>query len=120
MQELADKLSYILDITKQIGSQKNNHKDLYEPLLEIKNQSNGVLSTDNCGYNEFDTNDKETFFKNVSPKIEYLFWLSQNIKDKKIFVRLIDFLSHFEQMKKQFIIQKQDEEQTMLLEHYYR
>ena len=46
--------------------------------------------------------DAASFFARVSPKIEYLFWLSQNINDDDVFAQLVDFLSHYQTLRGTF------------------
>ena len=54
--------------------------------------------------------------KNVSHKIEYLFWLSQNVEDDNIFQRLIDFLSHYERIKSEFYAKEHNPYQKDMME----
>ena len=121
MQHLADKLSYLLDIVNDIDEKQDDKQDLETPLLEIQEQASGVLSTGNGVKNhQFNVYDIDAFFKKVSHKIEYLFWLSQNIKDDIMFNRLIEFLSYYQTMKTQFYNkqhQEYQEESLSLQEH---
>lgn len=112
MQDLADKLSYLLDIVHDIDEKQDDKQDLETPLLEIQEQASGVLSTGNGVKNhQFNVQDIDAFFNKVSHKIEYLFWLSQNIKNDNIFNRLIQFLSFYQTMKTQFYNKQHNEYQ---------
>ena len=114
MQELKDKLLYVLDLTTE--GQNYLPEDLSEPLLQICDEAN-KYGLGNVSH-EFGADDKETFFKQVTPQIEYLFWLSQNVEDNTIFVRLMEFISHFQAEKAKFEADKRKTEESMLLHEY--
>ena len=113
MQDLADKLSYVLDIVKDADKKFNDEQDLKTPLLEIEPAISGVLATGNG--HKFNVKDVDGFFKKVYHKIEYLFWLSQNVEDDSIFQRLIDFLSHYEKMKREFYAKQHNQYEKDML-----
>ena len=103
MQDLADKLSHLLDLVKDIDDENKLDEDIATPLLETQRELSGVLSTGSgIKLHEFNVHDIDKFFQKVSHKIEYLFWLSQNIENENMFNRLIDFLSHYENQKQTF------------------
>eukprot|EP01083_Nonionella_stella_P058852 154074_1 len=105
MEQLANKLSYLLDIIEEEESNDKDQYDLLTPLLDIQHKTAGVLSTD--GHHKIAYDNVDQFLGKVSPSMEYLFWLSQNIKNEQILQLLMEVISEYEEMRVAFYAKKQ-------------
>ena len=86
----ADTISYTL-------KQPQIDQDISSTLKSIK--------TITYQYHDDDINNIEIikgFFKKISPKIQFLFWLSQNVENKYVFEQLLDIFEQFDSMKQRY------------------
>ena len=121
LKSLSDKLNAVMDSVhnEKLGAGSTS-LDMNQPLLAIQKETIAVLNMDsfdaysnysNSNNMSIDDNDEwslaETrkigrYLEMIQPKIEYLFWLSQNIENDQIFQQLSEFLNYVQRMEEKY------------------
>lgn len=90
MQALSKKLSQLLSLIAKEDLRTNKEDELVAPLLAIEQ---GI---------KVRKDDINALLTHIAPKIEYLFWLSQETDDERVYDRLVDFISLYQDLKSQY------------------
>ena len=97
-------------LKSHVGNNKNRkYDDLDESLFKISENLDDILKL-----SMFQIEER---LKSLKPKVEYLFWLSQNIDDDETHEKIFDFLETFNEVEISQKQPKDSSEQHLLMGH---